>query len=86
MTGMFFVMFVYNTYLQMRNLSDRNAKRPNLLLLVFSILLFMLITCVSCPFMGLPPPKPFAYVFVTPAMGRRSFSAIRGRCKVGGSD
>ena len=52
MAGMFFLMFAYNTYLQMRNLSDRNAKRPNLLLLVFSIILFMLITCVSCCFSG----------------------------------
>lgn len=40
-------MFVYNMYLQIRNLSDRNARRPNVLLLVTSTLLFMMITSVS---------------------------------------
>ena len=39
-------MFVYNMYLESRNLSDRNARRPNALLLVTSTLLFMMITAV----------------------------------------
>ncbi|KAF9650628.1 hypothetical protein BDM02DRAFT_3220464 [Thelephora ganbajun] len=42
--GVFLVMFVYNMYLQLRNLSDRNATRPNVLLLVSSTLLFVMIT------------------------------------------
>lgn len=41
-------MFVWNAYLQVRNLLDKNAKRPNKVLLVSSILLFMMVTGVSC--------------------------------------
>ena len=40
-------MFVCNAYLQVRNLSDKNAKRPNKVLLVSSTLLFLMITGVS---------------------------------------
>lgn len=43
-------MFMYNMYLQIRNLSDKNANRPNMLLLVSATLLFVMITCVSCHF------------------------------------
>ena len=45
-------MFVYNIYLQVRNLSDRSAKRPNVFLLVASNLLCVMITAVSCFFSG----------------------------------
>ena len=50
--GVFLVMFVYNIYLQVRNLSDRNAKRPNVFMLVASTLLFVMTTTVSCFFSG----------------------------------
>ena len=50
--GIFFTMSVCNTYLRIRDLSDKNAMRPNLLLLISSTLLFMMITAVSCFFSG----------------------------------
>ena len=50
--GVFLVMFVYNMYLQVRNLSDRSAKRPNMLMLAASTLLFVMITTVSCLLSG----------------------------------
>ena len=68
-------MFMYNMYLQLRNLSDKSAKRPNMLLLVSSTLLFMLITSVSSRSAASEMPS---YAFVTLEVGYRGRSRLRG--------
>ena len=68
-------MFVYNMYLQMHNFSSKDAKRPNVLLLVASTLLFILITTVSSVPEALLP-GPSSHVFVTLAVGYRGRSYL----------
>lgn len=46
-TGIFLVMFACNAYLQMRNLTGKNPRRPNLVLVASSTVLFILVTVVS---------------------------------------
>ena len=84
--GIFLVMFVCNTYLQTRNLSDRNSMRPNVFLLVCSTLLFVLTTSVSPPFPKAPDPQPLSHAFAIPAVGYRGREDLRGRRAFGGSD
>ena len=69
-------MFMYNMYLQIRNLSDRNARRPNVLLLTSSTLLFVMITSVSWISFGGTVSGTVSHVFAIPAMGYRGGSDL----------
>jgi len=85
--GIFLLMFVYNMYLQLRNLSGNNPKPLNMLLLVSSTLLFGMITSVGYFFFPEALcPERVSHAFVSLAVGYRGRPCLRGRRGFGGTD
>ena len=72
-------------YLQLHSLPGGDLKRPNILMLASSTLLFVMVTSVSRspPALEVSLPRPHSHRLVILAMGCRGFSCLRG-CRVAG--